>query len=600
MRWWERYPERLKRERQALTDTGIVFAEVQEALARGIYQLQATGAIDGERHSLLITYPDHFPFFRFEVQARDLSLREHQHPFEKNLCLLGRATDQWNTDDTAASVITRQLPSLLATARATGARESASMQQPQAEPFSDYYPYAPMCCLVDSSWPIPERTMSGTLVLGVTGVFVSPTGPLPSAAVLEVRDQAGQLLAEASSAIREAYGRRLIQGRWSRSSEAVRSNDAKTVFLRGRELDVNGTLSWAALGGFSVQVQGILFPEEIRHRRSGDGWVFVVRVRTHSRHEAPARQDRRSHRRGRKPPWPQFRTSALPAADSYHFSRAGRSGEADLFARIPELRPLREHTVAQFGTGCLGAASALEFARAGIGELRLLDGDVIDAATTVRWPLGLAVAGRLKVEVVAAHIREHWPHTRIGSIYQWRLGSIRNDAMQSEEAILDGMLRNASLVYDATAEFGVQHFLSEEARARAIPYVGVSATLGGWGGLIVRIRPGQTKGCWSCLQAARNSGLIPNPPSDPAGQVQPAGCADPTFTGASFELAQVSMQAVRVAVATLTGGTPGAFPDFDWDVAIISLRSDTGQPIGPVVTTFTLERDATCPSCRNR
>jgi molybdopterin/thiamine biosynthesis adenylyltransferase len=600
MRWWERYPERLKRERQSLTDVGIAFAPVEEALERGVYQLGATSTIEGEEHSLVVTYPDHFPFFRFEVQAPNLDLPEHQHPFEKNLCLLGRATDQWNTDDTAGSVITRQLPRLLATAGATDAPESEGLQQPQAEPFSDYYPYAPMCCLVDSSWVIPEHTMSGKLMLGVTRVFLSPVGPLPSAAVLEVRDGRGKLLAEASSTIREAYGRKVIEGRWSRSSEAVQSNDAKTVFHRGRDLDVNGTLAWATISSFSVQVQGILFPEEVGHRRSGDGWVFVVRVRTPSRRDAPAHQNKRSRRRRGRPPWPQLRTSQPPATDSYHLSRAGRSGAVDLVARIPELRPLRAHTIAQFGAGCLGAASALEFARAGIGELRLLDGDVIDAATTVRWPLGLVVAGRLKVEVLAAHIRENWPHTRIGSLYPWRLGSVRTEATPPEEEIVDGMLRNASLVYDATAEFGVQHFLSEEARARAIPYVGVSATLGGWGGLVVRIRPGETKGCWSCFQAARNSGRIPNPPSDPAGQVQPTGCADPTFTGASFELAQVSMQGVRVAIATLTGGTPGAFPGFDWDVAVIRLRSDTGQPVGPVVTTFALERDAACPSCRNR
>ena len=62
----------------------------------------------------------------------------------------------------------------------------------------------------------------------------------------------------------------------------------------------------------------------------------------------------------------------------------------DLFTRIPELKPLREKTVAVFGLGCLGAPSVLEFARAGVECIRLVDFDVVDPATGVRWPLGFS------------------------------------------------------------------------------------------------------------------------------------------------------------------------------------------------------------------
>jgi hypothetical protein len=260
---------------------------------------------------------------------------------------------------------------------------------------------------------------------------------------------------------------------------------------------------------------------------------------------------------------------------------------------------LRSKVVAQVGVGCLGGPSALEFARAGVAELRVLDDDWIEPGTTVRWPLGLGVAGRLKAEVVSGFIRENYPYTKVNA-YRRRLGGIRISGGISDQEVLAELTDGASLIYDASAEFGVQYMLSEYARKREIPYIAVMGTNGGWGGWVVRIRPRQTAGCWACFQSLRFYDNFPGPPAAPAGEFQPVGCSSPTFTGASFDLTHVALQGVRVAVSTMCAGDESGYPSTDWDLAVVSLRSPDGQLIAPTVQTLALPRHPRCPVCKLR
>lgn len=97
-----------------------------------------------------------------------------------------------------------------------------------------------------------------------------------------------------------------------------------------------------------------------------------------------------------------------------------------------------------------------------------------------------------------------------------------------------------------------------------------------------------------CLQHATTDGTVPSPPSDPSGDVQPRGCADPTFTGAGFDVAEVALNGVRLAVSALVGGLYGGYPEADWDVAIISFRDESGREIMPQWQTFKLHRHPLC------
>ena len=281
-----------------------------------------------------------------------------------------------------------------------------------------------------------------------------------------------------------------------------------------------------------------------------------------------------------------------------YFARVGHAGPSDVRARMPELAPLSNATICVFGLGCLGAPSALEFARCGVRELRILDHDFVDPATICRWPLGIQSVGLQKADALTRYISREYPFTEIiGASYY--LGAVRDtdDPGVSGQEAMHQFTAGASLIYDATAEVGIQHYLSDFAADSGIPYIGVDATPGGWGGRIIRITPQSTAGCYYCYRCAQANKLIPDPPMHPEDEIQPVGCADPTFTGASFDLVQVSLMGVRMAVSTLCSPKLGGYPEAKWDVTIISLRGDEGDMILPHYQGFQIERNPECSRC---
>lgn len=285
-------------------------------------------------------------------------------------------------------------------------------------------------------------------------------------------------------------------------------------------------------------------------------------------------------------------------AGTVYLSRAGRAGTDENLVRSPELSPLRNKTVAVFGTGCLGAPSVLEFARAGIGELWILDRDIVDPGTIGRWPLGLSAAGLQKVKVLSGFIASNYPLTKVCPV-PYHLGLPRAGGSEgpADQDTLHDMTAGASLIYDATTEIGVQHFLSELARELSIPYLAVVGSHGGWGGKVLRILPGRTKGCWMCYRHALADGTISEPPSDPNGEVQPVGCGDVTFTGAGFDMLQVALTAVRIAVSTLCSDADGAYPPADLDVMTMAFRDEAGGLIAPKFEAFDLQKHPQCTRC---
>src|SRR6266705_1979637 len=89
--------------------------------------------------------------------------------------------------------------------------------------------------------------------------------------------------------------------------------------------------------------------------------------------------------------------------------RANRYGEKDRQVRAPELNCLASRSVGVFGLGCVGAPSAMELARAGVSRLWLVDRDMVDPATALRWPLGITAAGIPKSHALAEFIHSNYP-----------------------------------------------------------------------------------------------------------------------------------------------------------------------------------------------
>jgi hypothetical protein len=612
-------PDRLASELRELDDMGVRFERDANAASSGILRLHLHVPVNEVALPLIATFPDSYPYFPVQVEAPTLDMAHHQHPFGKTLCLLPRSTWWWNpASDGLARLLKERLGLVLDAGSTTDIVSAAGVEEHAPEPFSDYYAYEGDTLVLiaagdDGRQRIPKEEETGTVLLGIEGT--SPNlGPDPRfrGALLEVRGAAGTILLKAPQALASRYSRR-IEGRWTRLSEPVRGvasiEVAETIYRAAEAADRPGSSPReyeTQRPGQYMRLRAALFPEEHRWRGDrdpmGDGWCFAVRLQaggaqTNTGNKGKARQLRGA-------PAGRTRSKAV-----YYLARPGRYAPGDIIARAPELAPLRAHTVAVFGLGCLGAPSAFEFARASVGGLRLLDHDIVDPATTMRWPLGVLVAGGQKAPLLEQILGAHYPYVSVHAEVH-RIGAPRAHAPdgkpeEPESIVLERMLAGASLLYDATAEWGVQRFLADVARERRVPYVGVQATAGAWGGVVVRIDPDKTEGCWICLQHWRSepidSGGIPAPPHDVAGgDIHPEGCADPTYAGANIDLGEVALMGVRTAIATLAGNELGGYPPVSWDVAVLALRDTNGQLLPPTWSTFPLRRHPSCADCAAR
>ncbi len=540
--WWERWPNILEFELAELKKNGIEYDFNTTAFEKGELVLNLAVKINGKPLKLKACFPDLYPLFRFEVYAPDLDLEKHQNPFEKNLCLIGRSSANWNqNEDTLAKFITEQLPKLLESAQ----DGNENLEEKQGEPFSEYYPSSGGMVLIDSAWHVDSKANQGTIMIGMDRIF-----GIHRIAVTEIKDSAGGILARSSPAIERIYPEK-IEIEWVRSKEPLKIGNAESFFqIVAKEFPAIRQDSWKYYDPRSKthhNIIGILFPEEVKYKTFEDGWVFIL--------------IQKSRQSGGKKKWKY----------DFHFMKTGRAGIKDMQERVPQLAFLQHKSIGVVGLGSIGAPSVIELAKSGIREIRTLDYDYVDAGTTVRWPLGFSALSVQKTDVLKSFISINFPFTIIAP-YNLRIGAVGSKQMEVLEQFLSGV----DLIFDASAEIGVHNLLSTLARERGIPYILASATPGAWGGVVARFLEG--KPCWYCFEKARTEGKIPIPPEDDSayGKVQPAGCGSPTFTGTSFDLQEISLAAVRMIVSTLSGSIVENYPDSHWDIAMLALRDKNG------------------------
>jgi molybdopterin/thiamine biosynthesis adenylyltransferase len=558
--WWEQFPGRLEYELEALTRAGIEYEQPLRNNETGVVSLTVKVRQKDQLLELRAEYPPFFPFVRFEVFAPDLTLSRHQHPFSKNLCLLGRSSTNWDVYDTLAGILTSQIPDLLHAVAEQDRRAVEGIEEQQPEPFSYYYDYcANSMVYVDSDWLIDAAIGRGRFQLEIESL--SPF----RAWVIHVEDGDSNEIAKAkwSSGRGEA-----IKGRWIRSNTEIRERSAVSILKEAKAL--NQSLSdphWCSAFQEKVDVVGIVYPEETQWRTRSDGWLFILRVQH--------KHVRAGFRRGK-------------TYDTY-LLRTGRAGSSDVQSRAPELKNIQGKRIAIVGCGALGGPTAIECARCGVSGLNLMDNDFVEPGNSVRWPLGFSAAGYLKTDALASFIKQNYPYVNVRP-FSNRLGapvSLGGAIPTQYDEFLDG----AHLIIDCTAEPGIHYPLSQLSRERKIPYVAMSGTPGLWGGRVFRFVPGKTVGCWSCLCYWLDEKVIPSPPEDPDGKIVPVGCAEPTFTGASYNALQIASFGMRFAVDALNPA-----PQFEFDVCNVAFNSAVGAKIVPTWTHHKIERH---PKCEN-
>ncbi len=525
---------------------------------------------------LVAVFPATYPYFPPQVLAGAQAASRHRQPFTDGLCLLARDAEDWvPCKDTLAGLLDTQLPKVLAVEANLHEDPEfvASNEDHVGEPLSLYLPYRPESCVI-----VPDGTPSTIQSLGRLELRSRPMpGPWDRhpllALVEEIQDLRGNSVADG---LKEVAGfSQPVPGYWMRlaSRPAQRNSDdlARALLqeLRAANKTVDKTLRNSRKG--SIFVAGFVYSDEIRWRETGDDWIFIL---------VETIQEARKSR---------------PAAQRLQFIRADWGGDKAWMRRAPFLLGLRDKTVLVIGLGSLGSPVALQLARAGIRTIDLVDHDHLQVGNTVRWALGWQCAGLSKARALASHIQHEYPRTE-ATPHVLRIGAPAVPGGQSDDEIMRSLIERADLVVDASAEFLVNHYLADLCSDFGKAYLWLTTTHGAAGGVVGRVIPGRTKGCWHCFQRALGDKSIRLPAEATTGDLQAAGCSMPTFVGAGVDSDAIPVLATRLAIATLCTGVANAYPDFPWDVAVVDLYRGA-VPIAPEWSTYALEHHEACQAC---
>lgn len=597
--WWERHRAVLDEEEgdlAALADGEVTLDEELLERAR-VRTYRFAYSWEDETYDLEVTFADHHPYFPPKVTASQ-QLQSHQHPFNRQLCLLLGDTWFWDVSETVAELIRQQLPLLVADVADGVAPDEPGVQSQgpgaHVEPYVGYYTYQP-----DTSVRIGDTTGAldgvdgGTLTLALDGL--GAPGVLRGV-VLEIQDAGGAAQWSAPDELSRMYADHPhLSGRWARLPERPPADgpdgllkavgDEDPLVYSPREIQLGD--------GSQLDVVGAVFEDSVRPYERGDAWVFLVRG--HGPVSNPQRSSGRGSRGGGRV------TPRRPPVGPY-LARAHRADRRSMTERTPSLAALADKHVVVFGTGGVGAPAAIELAKAGVGELTMVECDTVEPGNAPRWPLGFNSAGILKNHALGNFIHSNWPYTTV-RVCPGKIGEPRvTGEGEPEWEATSTLLKSADLVFDATAEIGMSHFLSDLTRERGLPLVIASTTEGGWGGRIIHLGCGHDDPCWVCIRLHTEDGTLPVPPADPdpaTGNVHPGGCTTATFTATGFDVATVSLAAVRLTAAILTDGAPDGYPPADWNVAIYSFRDATNALPG-AADGHPMHRHPGCESCSRR
>ncbi len=282
-KWWQIYPNRLSQERELLDKAGIGHTLDQEAFEQGFIRLVLPETEAGE---VYVIFPDLYPYFRFQIYAPKLDLEHHQDPFSKNLCMIGRATDKWCLHDMVADYMTTRLPKVIKAGNSVNKDEASKLEEPQAEPFTDYFSYVYGTGIVmDGNWNIKPMYNSGAILIGSCSLK-----PRIQGAALEIWDESNNIIVRSDGNLEKAFSTNKISARWIRLDSPPKTSSPLELFNQLSQLDRSNKILSHSVDEGKIQIRAALFPEERGHREVGQGWIFVCRYEK----QQPVRKKTRS------------------------------------------------------------------------------------------------------------------------------------------------------------------------------------------------------------------------------------------------------------------------------------------------------------------
>lgn len=576
MSWWRLWPELFEAEKAAFASydarTKIMFER------DGFLILDVEWPYDGRLIRVEVGYSPFHPSFPPVVTSRELSFPRHQDPVSGTLCLLTQGTGEWSPSQPVAELIHQQLRKIFdaVEARREGRWKDAAQFEEQApDPISSHYHHLGAlgsAVFFDGEQRIPPVT-SGIATFDVQGRS-APSGSF--AAVLRTLEpgDGGAWFATPYQLVGSTGEWAQVPGRWVRLEPPRTYNVNEIIAAAEREIEKSAALkpellkrmNAAATADFTITA--LLFREELEYGPGGlgNGWLFLAS--------------------GGNP----RRTSLV---------RGFRMAN-DLQVRVPVASALQRKTALLIGAGAIGSFAAVELARAGIGKLLILDYDVVEPGNSVRWPLGQPAWGTPKPLALKEFIETNYPSTRVAALHM-RIGETTSDPSEAKKALrnpvaqLRQWIKEVDIVVDASASIECEETVAYHCRELRKPCVVGYSTEGAAGGVVVRL---STDGpaCLACLYEHWKDGILPKPTLDSKGTITPIGCNAPTFTGAAFDLQELSLEVVRSTVGLLA---PELYPRGEWDLAVLKLMDGERRSF-PQWEVADLTNHPRCPQCGDR
>jgi len=531
----------------------------EDRRAQGQLVVHCETSLEGKPVATTVRYPSEYPELPPLIFGPPGLIDRHQHRFGGNFCLLPRPLDDWPAGSWgAADLLGDRLTALFRDTEA-GPEAVRAAEAPMPEPVSSFY-----------------ATANDAAVL--LGDEVRPRGERGNMVVRRCAPHLFVVVANGSTHLSENLRDLFppaeeISAPWVRLPAAPPAGPDGTAVARwlaaehpdilARDLPPKLARSRRLSSPPPLELCGLVFPEEgPRVGETRDGYLFLMIERG-----------------------PQGKREIL--------LRAQPLSEVEYGRRRPELQGLSKKRALVVGLGTLGGDIAIELAKAGVGELELVDFDTLEIGNMVRHRLGLDFAGTAKARGTAVAARRANPFCRTKAT-ELQLGSVEWSG-ESPLAQLAAAIEASEIVVEASGSHQIAQLVARLCAESGTPMIATWLTEGFWGAEVVRIMPGETI-CWSCFAAGQRRGELPVAESGPSSQVVAQGCSHPTTAGAGFDAVEAATVATRLAVQTL--GPEGGYPAADADHVVLNFRRSPADVEYPRILAQQLERRTDCDQCQ--
>jgi hypothetical protein len=555
MAWFNDYPDLLQEEEKSLAKEGYQYQIDEAARSEGRLVIKVRYPIEDKEHDLICRYPAAYPFFAPIVFGATIPPGRHVDPYSHRLCLFENEQSVWNPhSDNLAKALKEQIPLILKSHSSPD--DASDIEGNVGYQVTGQISYENNSVIFVEDWELPEGISFGEMTLKLRKDCNAETAISGYIESLQVR---GEIITTPGSPLSSIFESKL-KCKWVKLNSPPASMNNEDVLREA--ICVLPSLKNPNFQKNGIDIVGLVFSEESIYKEIIFNWIFVIRRKL-----------------------PKSKTKPKNINYVSQIIRSDRYTKENMQRRIPRLSPIVDKNILVVGAGALGSNIIWQLARSGVTSLTVIDFDIVQVGNLPRWLLGFWAVGRSKVEAISLFLAQNFPGIKYRPI-NFHIGSAQTIFVDNEKidahAFLKKIVKESDLVIDSAAETNVSTYLSSLCEEVAIPYVWATATQGGWGGITGRVIPNVTEGGWMDFAYLNANGDISLPATEEGSNIQPVGCFHPTFTGTGFDLDQVSLMATRLSVATLCNGEIEGYPDFDWDVGVLSLWDEQGKkPIAP-------------------